>query len=462
MDRLKFAFVALLVASPAAAQQCGTLTTCPPVSTPLAGTELLYTVQGGVSKKMTVTQLGLALVPYFVLTPGVSPIVPTTNGGLLWDNNGKLADSLAPLQTALPSLATNQIYGGTGVPGAAQLFPAGAGVPAWLITPTSANLAAAVPDETGTGALVFANSPVFTTPNIGSATGHASLDCALAGCTMAGGLTATGVNIAPASGAGVILNSNAAGAQVWDFIVNTGVNGSWQLYDGSNAKTAITVAASTEATTFPSTVAATSPSNAGVVIAGGLGVGGAEWIGGLLNVATSITDQGLSTQGTTCNSSGGLLSTTRGRCANATPATSATTVASPTFPNSTSAYKMQGLAGAVTPGSTGNVLITISGTINAASATTVNNGVAYQISYGTGAAPTNNTSLAGTQIGIVQKYTSAVAPTAVGDVNVPFSVTYLVTGLTLGTAYWIDLAAESITTASDMGFVNIAIVAIEQ
>ena len=159
MDRLKFAFVALLVASPAAAQQCGTLTTCPPVSTPLAGTELLYTVQGGVSKKMTVTQLGLALGPYFALTPGVSPIVPTTNGGLLWDNNGKLADSLAPLQTALPSLAANQIYGGTGAAGAAQAFPPGAGVPAWLITPTSANLAAAVTDETGTGPLVFANSP---------------------------------------------------------------------------------------------------------------------------------------------------------------------------------------------------------------------------------------------------------------------------------------------------------------
>ena len=168
MDRLKFAFVALLVASPAAAQQCGTLTTCPPVSTPLAGTELLYTVQGGVSKKMTVTQLGLALGPYFALTPGVSPIVPTTNGGLLWDNNGNLADSLAPLQTALPSLAANQIYGGTGAAGAAQAFSLGAGVPAWLITPTSANLAAAVPDKTGTGALVFANSPVFTTPNLGT------------------------------------------------------------------------------------------------------------------------------------------------------------------------------------------------------------------------------------------------------------------------------------------------------
>ena len=168
MDRLKFAFVALLVASPAAAQQCGTLTTCPPVSTPLAGTELLYTVQGGVSKKMTVTQLGLALGPYFALTPGVSPIVPTTNGGLLWDNNGKLADSLAPLQTALPSLAANQIYGGTGAAGAAQAFSLGAGVPAWLITPTSANLAAAITDETGTGSLVFANGPAI---NLSNATG---------------------------------------------------------------------------------------------------------------------------------------------------------------------------------------------------------------------------------------------------------------------------------------------------
>lgn len=35
----------------------------------------------------------------------------------------------------------------------------------------SAGLAAALSDETGTGAVVFANSPVFTTPNIGTATG---------------------------------------------------------------------------------------------------------------------------------------------------------------------------------------------------------------------------------------------------------------------------------------------------
>lgn len=50
----------------------------------------------------------------------------------------------------------------------------GTGVATFLGTPSSANLAAAVTDETGTGALVFANSPVFTTPNIGSATGSVS------------------------------------------------------------------------------------------------------------------------------------------------------------------------------------------------------------------------------------------------------------------------------------------------
>jgi hypothetical protein len=46
----------------------------------------------------------------------------------------------------------------------------GANVAAWFANPTSANLAAAVTDETGSGALVFAVSPSFTTPSLGAAT----------------------------------------------------------------------------------------------------------------------------------------------------------------------------------------------------------------------------------------------------------------------------------------------------
>lgn len=47
--------------------------------------------------------------------------------------------------------------GGTGI------TSFGAGIATFLGTPSSANLLAAVTDETGTGALVFANSPTFTT-----------------------------------------------------------------------------------------------------------------------------------------------------------------------------------------------------------------------------------------------------------------------------------------------------------
>lgn len=54
--------------------------------------------------------------------------------------------------------------GGTGI------TSLGTGVADWLGTPSSANLAAAVTDETGTGGLVFENSPTIDAPNI---TGYA-------------------------------------------------------------------------------------------------------------------------------------------------------------------------------------------------------------------------------------------------------------------------------------------------
>lgn len=55
--------------------------------------------------------------------------------------------------------------GGTGI------TSLGAGVATWLGTPSSANLASAITDETGSGPLVFANTPTLVTPVIGAATG---------------------------------------------------------------------------------------------------------------------------------------------------------------------------------------------------------------------------------------------------------------------------------------------------
>jgi hypothetical protein len=63
--------------------------------------------------------------------------------------------------------ASGTLTNTTGFP-AANLAGLGANVATFLATPSSANLAAAVTDETGSGALVFATSPTLVTPALGT------------------------------------------------------------------------------------------------------------------------------------------------------------------------------------------------------------------------------------------------------------------------------------------------------
>jgi hypothetical protein len=65
----------------------------------------------------------------------------------------------------------NPANGGTG------LSSLGTGIATWLGTPSSANLAAAVTDETGTGSLVFANSPTLVTPVLGTPSSGTLTSC---------------------------------------------------------------------------------------------------------------------------------------------------------------------------------------------------------------------------------------------------------------------------------------------
>lgn len=53
----------------------------------------------------------------------------------------------------------------------------GANVGTFLATPSSANLIAAVTDETGSGLLVFATSPTLTTPLLGTPTSGVLTNC---------------------------------------------------------------------------------------------------------------------------------------------------------------------------------------------------------------------------------------------------------------------------------------------
>ena len=78
----------------------------------------------------------------------------------------------AAVYTADPTLVvdlTSEVTGTLPVAnGGTGITSLGANVATWWGTPSSANLASAVTDETGSGSLVFATSPTFVTPALGT------------------------------------------------------------------------------------------------------------------------------------------------------------------------------------------------------------------------------------------------------------------------------------------------------
>lgn len=83
-------------------------------------------------------------------------VTTDTSGALAIQTSGSNAISISTSQVVTLANALLPASGGTGI------TSLGAGVATFLGTPSSANLAAAVTDETGTGSLVFAGSPALT------------------------------------------------------------------------------------------------------------------------------------------------------------------------------------------------------------------------------------------------------------------------------------------------------------
>jgi hypothetical protein len=95
---------------------------------------------------------------------GLGAVIPAGKTVTVWSDGTNFSfqnNHLSSLTLASPLAAAS---GGTG------LTSLGAGVATFLGTPSSANLAAAVTDETGSGALVFATSPTLVTPLLGTPT----------------------------------------------------------------------------------------------------------------------------------------------------------------------------------------------------------------------------------------------------------------------------------------------------
>jgi hypothetical protein len=139
------------------------------------------------------------------LTSDVTGTLPIANGGT------------GTTSTTFVNLATNVTgtlpvgNGGTGI------TSFGTGIATFLGTPSSANLAAALTDETGSGSAVFATSPTLVTPALGTPASGT-----LSSCTV-DGTNAVGYRSIPLSGAAKTTSYTLATGDVGELIqVNTG------------------------------------------------------------------------------------------------------------------------------------------------------------------------------------------------------------------------------------------------
>jgi len=106
-------------------------------------------------------------------TADITGTLPVANGGTgvtssTGTGNVVLSNSPTLVTPALGTPASATLTNATGLPISTGVSGLGTGVATFLGTPSSANLASAVSDETGSGALVFANSPTLVTPALGT------------------------------------------------------------------------------------------------------------------------------------------------------------------------------------------------------------------------------------------------------------------------------------------------------
>jgi hypothetical protein len=127
------------------------------------------------------------------------------------------------------------------------------------------------------------------------------------------------------------------------------------------------------------------------------------------------------------------------------------TVANKTAITSTTG-QMLGAAVSVTPRNSSRLHVTFDGAVaNSAAA-------AGQVipSFGTGTAPVNSAAFSGTQVGNGASMTSIAATVAAAF---PFSTSVVMTGLTIGTKYWLDL--DCLVASGTITITNLNVTVVE-
>jgi hypothetical protein len=115
-----------------------------------------------------------------VLAGGTGVTTSTGTGNVVLSTSPTLVTPI--LGTPTSGTLTNA----TGLPISTGVSGLGTGIATFLGTPSSANLASAVTDETGTGALVFASSPTLVTPVLGTPSSGTLSSCTVDGTNQVG------------------------------------------------------------------------------------------------------------------------------------------------------------------------------------------------------------------------------------------------------------------------------------
>jgi hypothetical protein len=110
---------------------------------------------------------------------------------------------------ALGTPSSVTLTNASGLPIASGVSGLGTGVASFLATPTSSNLASAISNETGSGALVFGTSPSLITPTLGVASGTS---LALTGTTVSNSTSTGALTVAGGVGIGGALNASSVTA----------------------------------------------------------------------------------------------------------------------------------------------------------------------------------------------------------------------------------------------------------